>query len=154
MTVPATHMTSRVILATPRSVFRTMIDPETIPTWRAPTGMNARIDYFDARPTGGYRMTLFRQVTDSESGKSQVDTDIIEGQFVELVPDERIVEAVCFETNKAGYQGTMILTTTLERVRDGTKVTLIAENVPPGISEADHRDGMASTLRNLANFVE
>jgi hypothetical protein len=48
----------------------------------------------------------------------------------------------------------MTLTTVLEPLKDGTKVTLIAEDVPPGISEADNRAGMDATLRSLANFVE
>jgi hypothetical protein len=48
----------------------------------------------------------------------------------------------------------MTVTTTLEAVKDGTKVALTAQDVPPGISEADHRAGMDATLRNLANFVE
>ncbi|WP_275265932.1 hypothetical protein [Sphingomonas solaris] len=39
-------------------------------------------------------------------------------------------------------------------VADGTKVSFRAENVPSGISEADHRAGMESTLKNLANFLE
>jgi hypothetical protein len=39
-------------------------------------------------------------------------------------------------------------------VTGGTRVTFRAENVPPGISEAEHRAGMNSTLKNLADWVE
>ena len=49
---------------------------------------------------------------------------------------------------------TMTITTTLTPVRDGTKVTFTAENVPAGISAADHKTGMESTLKNLANLLE
>jgi hypothetical protein len=48
----------------------------------------------------------------------------------------------------------MTITTRLTPVRDGTKVTFTAENVPAGISEADHKAGMESTLKNLANLLE
>jgi len=48
----------------------------------------------------------------------------------------------------------MMVTMALKPVRDGTRVTITATDVPVGISEADHRKGMDSTLRNLANFVE
>jgi hypothetical protein len=36
----------------------------------------------------------------------------------------------------------------------GTEVTITCSNVPQGISAEDHAVGMASTLSNLAAFVE
>lgn len=39
-------------------------------------------------------------------------------------------------------------------VADGTKVTFSATNVPPGISESDHRKGMEASLKNLAMLLE
>ena len=48
----------------------------------------------------------------------------------------------------------MILTTTITPVQDGAKVAFTATQVPSGISAQDHRAGMASTLRNLAQFIE
>lgn len=48
----------------------------------------------------------------------------------------------------------MRITTTLKPLSDGTKVTITVENVPPAISAANHRAGMESTLKNLANFLE
>ena len=48
----------------------------------------------------------------------------------------------------------MRVTTTLTPVADGTRVTILCANVPPGISADDHQAGMASTLRNLAAFIE
>ena len=48
----------------------------------------------------------------------------------------------------------MTITTLSSAVRDGTTVTLVAEHVPPGISAADHKLGMDSSLKNLANLLE
>lgn len=87
-------------------------------------------------------------------GKTTDDADIFEGRFVELIPNEKIVEAVEFESADPALAGTMTVTTLLTPVRDGTKVTFVAENVPRGISEADHKAGMDSSLRNLANLLE
>ncbi|GHD03628.1 hypothetical protein [Novosphingobium pokkalii] len=42
-----------------------------------------------------------------------------------------------FESEDPAFGGTMTITTRLMLVRDGTKVTFVAENVPPGISESD-----------------
>lgn len=154
MTLSATHKTSRTILATPRAIFRTLLDPETIPAWRAPKGMTARIERFDPRPGGAYRVVLQYSLDNPGSGKSGSNSDVVDGKFVEILPDERIVEAVPFESEDSRFQGVMTITTTLEPVKDGTKVTLTAHDAPPGISEADHRAGMDVTLKNLANFVE
>lgn len=99
-------------------------------------------------------MAFIYSETDHGRGKSTADADIFEGRFVELVPDELIVEEVRFESGNAAFAGTMRVTTTFLQVTGGTKVTIRAENVPPGISAADHRAGMASTLKNLANFIE
>lgn len=153
MTLSATHKTSRVILATPRAIFRTLLDPETIPAWRAPKGMNVRIEHFAPCPGGTYRMA-FRSSADGAGRKSGNDADIIDGEFVEILAEERIIERVRFDTADPRFQGTMTLTTSLEPVKDGTKVTLTADDVPQGLGEADHEEGMALTLRNLANFVE
>ena len=87
-------------------------------------------------------------------GKSTEDTDIVEGRFLELIPNEKIVEAVEFESADPAFAGTMMVTAVLTAVANGTKVTLTADNVPPGISEAEHRAGMDSTLKSLANFIE
>jgi uncharacterized protein YndB with AHSA1/START domain len=137
MTDSDTHSAARTILASPRAIYRAFLDPETVMSWRPPGGMTAKIFHFDPRPGGGYRMAF-----------------IYDGRFVELVPEEKIVEAVTFETEDPAFGGTMTITTRLMPVRDGTKVTFVAENVPPGISEADHKTGMESTLKNLANLLE
>jgi len=149
-----THHASRVILATPRAIFRALIDPEAIASWRPPRGMSARITAFDARRGGGYRMEFRYDEAGDNVGKTLPGVDVVCGTFVELVADEQIVEAVRFETDDAAFAGTMTITTTLEPDRDGTRVTIVAANVPPGISEDDHRAVMDSTLKNLANFIE
>ncbi len=69
-------------------------------------------------------------------------------------PGERLVEEVQFESDDPRFREPMTITTTLLPVRDGTRVTITATNVPVGVSETDHRIGMESTLKNLANFVE
>ena len=99
-------------------------------------------------------MAFIYSKPDPVRAKSTEAVDIFRGTFVELVPDEKIVEAVEFEAEGPEYQGIMTITTTLVPVHGGTKVTFLAENVPAGISEADHKTGMDSTLKKLANFIE
>jgi len=148
-----THSASRTILATPRAIFRAHIDPDVLANWRAPQGMRARLDEFSARPGGGYRMELTYE-DGAGQGKSTADSDIVRVRFVELIPDEQIVEAAEFESADPANAGTMTITTTLAPVKGGTKVTVTANDVPAGISEDDHRRGMESSLRNLALLLE
>lgn len=154
MTESQTHTASRTILASPRAIFRAFVDPEAMVSWRPPKGMTAKVFAFDPRPGGSYRMAFIYPESEHGRGKTSADADVFEGRFVELVPDEKIVEVVSFESGDPAFQGEMTVTTTLTPVRDGTKVSFTAANVPPGISEADDRAGMESTLKNLAMFIE
>jgi len=103
--------------------------------------MSAKRFSFDPR-TGGYRMAFVYDDAATNVGKSSADADMFEGRFIELIPDKKIVEAVTFESKDPAYAGTMTITTLLTPVRDGTKVTFVAANVPKGISAADHKAGM------------
>lgn len=154
MDAPITHTASRTILAAPRAIFRVLLDGEAMANWRPPAGMTARIEHFDPRPDGRYRMALIYPDDGTARGKSSAREDVIDGRFIDIFPDERLVEEVEFDSADPRFQGPMTIITTLLPVRDGTRVTITATNVPAGISEADHRVGMESTLKNLANFVE
>jgi uncharacterized protein YndB with AHSA1/START domain len=149
-----THTASRTILATPRAIFKVLLDGEAMANWRPPAGMSARIERFDPRPGGGYRMTLVYHDGGAARGKSGANEDVVDARFVDILPDERLIEEVGFDSDDPRFRGTMTIITELTPVRDGTRVTITATNVPSGISEADHRAGMDSTLKNLANFVE
>jgi uncharacterized protein YndB with AHSA1/START domain len=150
----STHTASRVILTTPRAIFRAFIDPEALVNWRAPAGMTARVQSFDPRPGDGYRMILTYDDPTGAPGKTDPATDVVNVRFVELDPETRIVEAITFESDDPAFTGTMTLTTTMATVNGGTKVSFMAENVPHGISEEDHRKGMESSLKKLANLLE
>lgn len=117
--------------------------------------MKTRILEFDAREGGAFRMALDYLSTDhAMPGKTSEHTDGVQGRFRRLVPDERVVEEIVFESSDPQFAGTMTLTTALEAVPGGTMVTILIENAPSGIRPEDHEVGIASTLGNLAAFVE
>lgn len=148
-----TDSVSRVILASPHKLYRAHLDPEMMASWRAPEGMRAEVLAFEGRLGGVYRMALHYPAP-SQGGKSGPGVDRFEGAFVELVPDEKIVEQVRFESDDPAFARPMTITTRLRPVRDGTKVTVDCTDVPPGISVEDHLKGIASSLRNLAMLTE
>jgi hypothetical protein len=48
----------------------------------------------------------------------------------------------------------MTMTWEVTAVDAGTRVDIVAEDVPDGISREDHAAGLASSLTNLAAYVE
>lgn len=145
---------SRIIGATPEAVYDAFVDPKAQARWLPPSGMTGKFDMFDPRPGGRYRLTLTYTGAHVGAGKSSADADTVEGQFVELIPGERIVQTADFESDDPAFAGTMTMTWSLRPVSGGTEVTIEAFDVPPGISAEDHAQGMASTLANLAAFLE
>jgi uncharacterized protein YndB with AHSA1/START domain len=146
---------SRVIKASPRTIYQAFLDPEALVSWLPPAGMSGHIYEFDARNGGAYRMSLTYVGTEhSTLGKTSELADVFQGRFLELVPDERIVQLVEFESDDPMFAGTMTMTWTLSAVPEGTDVTIICKNVPEGIRQDDHDAGMRSTLENLAAFTE
>jgi uncharacterized protein YndB with AHSA1/START domain len=146
---------SRVIMASPRTIYQAFIDPEALVSWLPPEGMKGHIYAFDAREGGAYQMSLTYVGTDhSTLGKTSEHADVVRGIFLKLVPDERIVQLVEFESEDPAFAGAMTMTWTLVAVPEGTKVTIVCENVPEGIRQEDHDAGLRSTLENLAAFTE
>lgn len=149
-----TDIGSRVIHASPEAIYDAFIDPDAQARWLPPTGMTGKFDRFEPWPGGRYRLTLTFTGEHATAGKSSADADTVEGRLVELIPGERIVQTAVFESDDPAYAGTMTMTWSLRVVPDGTEVVITASDVPPGISAEDHAQGLASTLSNLADFLE
>ncbi|MFG5778841.1 SRPBCC family protein [Comamonas sp. J-3] len=142
---------SRLIKAPPSAIYDAFVTREAVVQWLAPQGATMEIQVFEPRAGGLFRMTLTFAAT---PGKSTANTDVVVGRFVELVPQQRIVQAFEFDSPDPAFAGTMTMRWVLAAAVGGTSVTVTAENVPPGISHADHEIGMNSSLANLAAFVE
>ena len=115
--------------------------------------MTCRVLELEPRAGGRFRMELRYSAAGSGQGKSGEDVDRLEGEFAELVPARRIVELIRFDSEDAAYAGHMHMTITLKPVAGGTEVRIVCDHVPSGISAADHRAGIASTLENLERYL-
>lgn len=154
MTGAATRVT-RLVRAPRGAVYAACTHADALAAWRAPPGMRARVHAFDARPGGRYRMTLtYTDPADGSRGKTSGDSDTFEGAFVEMVPGERVVEAIRFESPDPRFAGEMRMTTALADADGGTVVTLTCENLPLGIRPEDNELGCRLSLENLARLVE
>jgi uncharacterized protein YndB with AHSA1/START domain len=146
---------SRFIKAPAGKIYAAHLDPRAVAAWRPPPGMRAEIYDFDAREGGGYRMALiYRDAEHQVAGKTTAHADVVEGRFVELIPGQRIVEAITFESGDPAFAGTMTITTSLRETTGGTEVGVVCTDVPTGIRQEDHLQGIALTLESLARYVE
>lgn len=145
-----TDTASRVIAAPIDRVYAALVDPEALTVWLPPGGMSGRFEQFDPRPGGSYRLVLTYAEASAAPGKTTADSDVVEAEFIEIVPDVRVTQAVTFVSDDPAQAGTMTMTWEVAAVEDGTRVEFRAENVPAGISAADHAVGLNSSLDNLA----
>lgn len=142
---------SQIVKAPRAAVYRACLDPKTIARWRVPDSMTGEVHSFDAREGGGYRMTLtYRDSHHPVGGKTSTHADSFQGRFLELIPDTKIVETVRFETDKPDLQMRMTLTTSFRDVDGGTEVTILCENLPPGVRPEDNELGTRQSLKKLA----
>src|SRR5262249_54546429 len=92
-----TRTTQRV--RAPRGrVYQAILDPEAVAVWLAPPGMRSQVLTFDPREGGTFRISLTYE-SQARTGRSTGSTDTFQGRFIELVPPERVVQVVEFETD-------------------------------------------------------
>jgi uncharacterized protein YndB with AHSA1/START domain len=151
--VPRTDTASRVIEAPIDRVFAALVDRNALESWLPPDGMTARFEHFDPTPGGSYRLVLtYTQPTGS--AKSSSNSDIVEARYIDIVHNDRVVQAVDFVSDDPAFAGTMTMTWAVRTVGRATLVELAAEDVPDGISAEDHAAGMASSLGHLATYLD
>lgn len=149
-----TDEASRTIYASPAALYRAFEDPKAMESWLPPAGMSGEMQAFDFRDGGAYRMRLTYNDEIGGSGKTSPNADEVEVRFLRLVPGRRIEQAVTFDSEDPRFSGVMRMTWCFIPAASGTEVSVRCENVPAGISAEDHAAGLASTLENLAKFVE
>ncbi|MFC6734417.1 SRPBCC domain-containing protein [Haladaptatus sp. DYSN1] len=137
---------SRVIKAPAERIYKAFLDADALAKFSPPAGYTARYDHADGEVGGTYRGTF--------TSLDKSDEHSFSGEYVELVPNERIVQTDQFETDTPEMQSEMTVTITLEEVEDGTKVTVRQEGIPKPIPAEDAATGWGMSLENLARLVE
>jgi uncharacterized protein YndB with AHSA1/START domain len=144
---------SRHLNAPRATVYRALLDARAVATWMVPAGMTSRVRAFDAREGGSFRISLTYDGA-TGTGKTTARTDTFHGRFVTLVPNERVVEVVEFETPDPALRGEMTITITLADAGGGTDLLAVHDGLPPGLSAADNELGWRMSLAKLAALVE
>lgn len=134
----------RVLRAPPARVYRAFLDPDALAKWLPPHGFTGRVLEMDARVGGRYRM----QFTNLSNGQVHA----FGGEYLELVPDARIVHTDRFDS--PDLPGEMRTTITLRAVSVGTALTAVQEGIPAAIPVDGCYLGWQDSLQLLAQLVE
>lgn len=137
---------SRVIKAPPEKVYKAFVDPDVYAAWLPPHGFVGKVHAMDARVGGKFRMSFYT------ASKSWSNT--FGGEYVELVPNKRIVHTDRFETDDPSMQGEMRVTITLTAVPEGTLIEIEQAGIPAGPAASGAPYGWAQSLDKLAQLVE
>jgi uncharacterized protein YndB with AHSA1/START domain len=130
----------------PRSiVFKAWTEPERLAQWWGPRGFSLPSCEIDLRPGGAYRFTM--RGPDGDEHWSQ-------GVFHEIVEPERIVMAGCW-VDRAGnpISPQSVITVTLEKDGDKTKLTLHHRVFESEASRDAHSRGWSSSMECLAEYL-
>lgn len=134
----------RVLAAPPERVYRAFLDPEAMVKWLPPHGFTGKVHHMDAKVGGSYKMSF----TNFSAGQSHS----FGGEYLELVPNERIVHTDVFDDPK--LPGTMKVTITFKEVICGTELNVLQENIPEQIPPAACYLGWQESLTLLTQLVQ
>ncbi len=134
----------RVLRATPERVYRAFLNADALVKWLPPHGFTAKVHHLTAEVGGTYRMSF----TNFTNGHSHS----FGGEFVELVPNERIVHTDKFDD--PNLPGQMQTTITLKKVSFGTELSVVQEGIPSVIPLDGCYLGWQDSLTLLTQLVE
>lgn len=134
----------RVLRAPPERIYRAFLDADALPKWLPPHGYTCKVHQLDATVGGSYRMSF----TNFNAGGSHS----FGGQYLELVPDQRIVHTDRFDD--PGLPGEMVTTIVLKKVFCGTELSIVQQGIPAAIPTEACYLGWQESLQLLALLVE
>ena len=134
----------RVLKAPPDRVWRAILDPAANCKWLPPHGFTCTVHHLDAKVGGTYSMSF----TNFSTGRSHS----FGGEYLELVPGERIVATDVFDD--PNLPGEMRTTYSFKKVSVGTEVSIVQENIPAAIPADACYLGWQESLEQLAKLVE
>lgn len=134
----------RVLVAKPEKVYRAFLDADAIARWLPPHGFTGKVHHMDARVGGTFRMSF----TNFSTG----DSHAFGGQYLELVPHERIRYTDVFDD--PNLPGEIHVTVTLREVSRGTELHIEQKGIPAVIPLEACYLGWQQSLIQLAMLVE
>jgi uncharacterized protein YndB with AHSA1/START domain len=141
--MPSTIKLHRVFKTTPERLYKAFLTPDALVKFMAPHGFTAKVHSMDPKVGGSYKMSF----TNFGTGSSHS----FGGEYLELVPNQRIVHTDRFD---AGLPGTMKVTIDIRKVIGGAELNIVQEGVPDEIPAEMCYLGWGETLDLLKLLVE
>lgn len=142
--MPNTVRLHRILRSKPERVYRAFLEADALVKWMPPHGFTAKVDHIEPRVGGTYKMS-FRNFTTSSSHS-------FGGQYLELVPNERIRHTDVFDD--PNLPGEMQVTVTIKPVLVGVELQIVQEGIPDVIPVEACYQGWQESLTLLAQLVE
>jgi uncharacterized protein YndB with AHSA1/START domain len=134
----------RVLRATPERIYRAFLNADAMTKWLPPNGFTGKVHHVDAKIGGTYKMSF----TNFTTGHSHS----FGGEYLELVPNERIVHTDKFDD--PNLPGVMKTTIVIKKVLVGTEINITQEGIPAAIPPEACYLGWQESLMLLAKLVE
>jgi uncharacterized protein YndB with AHSA1/START domain len=134
----------RFINAPRAQVYAAWTDPAQLKLWFGPEWVKTRDFVADVRPGGKFRWDLIN--CDGEE-------KTIEGEYREIIPEEKIVFTWKHSDDKAWENRTSVVTLELSDRDGGTELRLTHVQLPTEASRDEHNEGWKSVLDRLEKFV-
>ena len=134
----------RVLRARPGKVYRAFLEAGAMAKWLPPYGFTCTVHHLDARVGGTFRMSFHN--FSSGNGHS------FGGEYLELVPDERIRYTDRFDD--PNLPGLMEVIVSLKPVLCGTEANITQSGIPGTIPLEMCYLGWQESLAQLATLVE
>ena len=134
----------RVLRAPPARVYHAFLNADAMAKWIPPHGFTCTVHHMEARVGGTFRMSF----TNFNSGNGHA----FGGEYLELVPDERIRYTDKFED--PNLPGVIQVTVSLKAVSCGTDLNIVQEGIPEVIPVEMCYLGWQESLAALAKLVE
>jgi len=134
----------RMIKTSPAKIYRAFTEPLALASWLPPYGFVARVELFEAKADGKYRMSFQNFSTGKNQGWS--------GTFSEFKPNEllKFVE----EFDDPNLPGKMTTTIWLQKTSVGTDLKILQEGIPDAIPADGCYLGWQDSLEKLIKLVE
>ncbi|TPI12694.1 SRPBCC family protein [Mesorhizobium sp. B4-1-3] len=142
--MPSTIQLHRVLATKPEKVYRAFVETDALAKWLPPNGFTCTVHEFEGKVGGSYKMS-FRNFTTG-------DSHTFGGEFVELVPGERLRYTDRFDD--PNLPGQIEVTVMLKKVSVGTEINITQAGIPDAIPAEACYLGWQESLRNLAKLVE
>jgi len=134
----------RVLRAAPERIYRAFLDADAMAKWLPPNGFTGKVHHLHAEVGGTFRMSFTNFTTGNAHSFG--------GEYLELVPDERIVHTDKFDD--PNLSGEMRTTVSLKKVFCGTELDIVQEGIPAAIPTEACYLGWQESFMLLAQLVE